>query len=69
MFSDLLYLLPYPWQIPYRLYLRSVFSDTFEIYLRIVREVEKRVHAALGWTGTEWRAKNACRACCYKVRD
>ena len=54
-------------KVPFKSHFRDVIADTFEIYLRIVREVEQRVFSALGWTGPGWRVKNACRACCYKV--
>jgi hypothetical protein len=52
---------------PYRHYIRNIFADTFEVYLRILRLVDKRVHAVLGWDSPDWRPLNACRACCYKV--
>ncbi|KAF7799883.1 hypothetical protein EIP86_011125 [Pleurotus ostreatoroseus] len=57
------------YSIPYRHYLRSVLSDAFEIYLRILREVRRKVFDALGWNTPNWRALNACRACCYKLDD
>ncbi|EKM48904.1 uncharacterized protein PHACADRAFT_107991 [Phanerochaete carnosa HHB-10118-sp] len=57
------------YMIPYREYLRKVFSDTFEVYLRITRIVEKRLHAILRWDAPDWRPLNACRACCYKLKD
>jgi hypothetical protein len=52
---------------PYRHYIRNIFADTFEVYLRILRLVDKQVHAVLGWDSPDWRPLNACRACCYKV--
>lgn len=55
-------------QIPFRRHIRAVFADTFEIYLRIKRTVDMRIKDALGWNTPDWRVKNACRACCYKVR-
>ncbi|KAI0699449.1 hypothetical protein BC835DRAFT_1405155 [Cytidiella melzeri] len=57
------------YQMPYRRHLREVLGDTFELYLRIIRHVDKLVHAALGWDGPDWRPKNACRACCYVLDD
>lgn len=57
-----------PPQIPFRKYLRTLFADTFELYSLIVRNVDKRVHAQLGWDTPDWRPLNACQACCYKVR-
>lgn len=55
-------------QIPYRRSIRDIFADTFEIYLRILRIVDRRVLKVLGWEGLVWRVQNSCRACCYKVR-
>ncbi|KAJ3530902.1 hypothetical protein NM688_g7648 [Phlebia brevispora] len=57
------------YSMPYRHYLRSVLGDAFEIYLRILRAVRKMVFSQLGWNTPDWRALNACRACCYKLRD
>ncbi|KAI0083236.1 hypothetical protein BDY19DRAFT_987949 [Irpex rosettiformis] len=56
------------YNIPYRRYLQEVFADTFEVYLRIIWHVHKSILEALGWGTPDWRVKNACRACCYKVR-
>ncbi|KAI0083731.1 hypothetical protein BDY19DRAFT_899813 [Irpex rosettiformis] len=57
------------YNMPYRRHLREIFSDTFEIYLRIVRGIRKKVHQTLGWDGTDWRVQNACPACCYSLDD
>ncbi|KAI0346613.1 hypothetical protein BDW22DRAFT_1462444 [Trametopsis cervina] len=57
------------YQIPYRRHLRELVADTFEVYLRIIRHLEKQVYDQLGWKGPDWRPKNACRACCYKLED
>ncbi len=54
--------------MPYRRHIREIFGDTFEIYLRIVREVNLRVYRELGWDGPDWRAQHSCHACCYVVR-
>ncbi|EKM49192.1 uncharacterized protein PHACADRAFT_107264 [Phanerochaete carnosa HHB-10118-sp] len=56
------------YRIPYRAYLRNLFADTFEVYVRVIRDVERRIHALLGWDTPDWRPLNACRACCYKVK-
>ncbi|KAI0681971.1 hypothetical protein BC835DRAFT_1233027, partial [Cytidiella melzeri] len=55
--------------IPYRRHLREVFGDTFEIYLRITRSVHLKIYKALGWNEENWRVKNACHACCYKLEN
>ncbi|KAI0686688.1 hypothetical protein BC835DRAFT_1417541 [Cytidiella melzeri] len=57
------------YQIPYRRHLQEVLGDTFELYLCIIRHVDKSVHTTLGWDGPDWRPKNACRACCYVLND
>ncbi|KAI0072741.1 hypothetical protein K474DRAFT_1604536 [Panus rudis PR-1116 ss-1] len=57
------------YKIPYRRHMRTIVADTYEVYLNILREVEKRVHSALGWDDPDWRALNACRACCYELED
>ncbi|KAI0343135.1 hypothetical protein BDW22DRAFT_1329220 [Trametopsis cervina] len=54
---------------PYRRHIREVFADTFEVYLRITRNVHKQVYEVLGWGAPDWRVKNACRACCYELED
>ncbi|KAJ3527564.1 hypothetical protein NM688_g8112 [Phlebia brevispora] len=55
------------YSISYRRYLRTVLADSFEIYLRILRAVRRRVFRTLGWDTPDWRPLNACRACCYKL--
>ena len=56
-------------QIPYRAKYRRVFADAFDVYLEIVRAVEKRVKVALGQDGPDWRVLNACPACLYEARS
>ncbi|KAI0702856.1 hypothetical protein BC835DRAFT_1263436, partial [Cytidiella melzeri] len=57
------------YQMPYRRHLREIIGDTFEVYLRIIRHVDKLVHGTLGWDGPDWRPRNACRACCYVLEN
>ncbi|KAK7689644.1 hypothetical protein QCA50_007437 [Cerrena zonata] len=57
------------YQIPYRRYLRTILAETYEIFLRISRVVDKRVQSALGWDTENWRVSNACVACCYMLQD
>ncbi|KAI0078046.1 hypothetical protein K474DRAFT_1683961 [Panus rudis PR-1116 ss-1] len=57
------------YNIPFHRYLAAVVADTYEIFLTIIRRVEKQVFAVLGWDTPEWRACNACRACCYELED
>jgi hypothetical protein len=45
---------------------RKQFSDAFDMYLSILREVQTRVNAALG-RNKGWRLRNACPPCSFKV--
>ncbi|KAF7347990.1 hypothetical protein MSAN_01751100 [Mycena sanguinolenta] len=58
--ADLHGVAPRPW-------LARQFTVAFDIYLAILARVEKRVHAALGRDTPNWRLKNACPACLYKL--
>jgi hypothetical protein len=55
-------------QTPYCAKYRRVFADAFDVYLDIIRTVEKRVKVALGQDSPDWRVLNACPACSYEVR-
>ncbi|OSC99715.1 hypothetical protein PYCCODRAFT_1372708 [Trametes coccinea BRFM310] len=55
--------------LPYCRRYRTALSDSFDIYLSILRVVEKRVSQALGRDSPDWRVKNACPACCYELDD
>ncbi|KAH9850690.1 hypothetical protein C2E23DRAFT_734479 [Lenzites betulinus] len=57
----------YYYSIPYRRTVRNAISDAFDIYLAILRAVKKRVMGALGRDSPDWRARNGCPACCYKL--
>jgi hypothetical protein len=50
-----------------RPYLGAQFSVAFNVYLSICTEVDKWVQAALGRDTPNWRLKNACPACLYKL--
>ncbi|KAH9846255.1 hypothetical protein C2E23DRAFT_872456 [Lenzites betulinus] len=52
---------------PYRRQVRNALSDAFDIYLGILREVDKRVRSVLGHDTPNWHVCNACPACCYKL--
>ena len=54
-------------QIPYRPRYRRMFADAFDVYLEIIRIIDKHVKAALGQDGPDWRVLNACPACSYEV--
>ncbi|KAJ7770869.1 hypothetical protein DFH07DRAFT_866570 [Mycena maculata] len=51
---------PHPW-------LGAQFSVAFDVYLAILAQVDKRVQVALGRDASDWRLKNACPACLYKL--
>ncbi|KAJ7772501.1 hypothetical protein B0H14DRAFT_3590063 [Mycena olivaceomarginata] len=51
---------PRPW-------LGTQFSVAFDIYLAVRARVDSRVQAALGRDTPDWRLKNACPACLYKL--
>jgi hypothetical protein len=50
-----------------RSHLASQFSTAVDVYLSIRGEVDKRVKAALGRNAPNWRLKNSCPACLYKL--
>jgi hypothetical protein len=51
---------PRPW-------LGTQFSVAFDIYLAVRARVDSRVQAALGRDTPDWRLKNTCPACLYKL--
>ncbi|KAJ6553701.1 hypothetical protein DFH09DRAFT_924701 [Mycena vulgaris] len=53
--------------VPFRTYLSTQFSIAFDVYLATLAMVEKRVLKALGRDAPDWRLKNACPACLYKL--
>ncbi|KAJ7166567.1 hypothetical protein C8R43DRAFT_946113 [Mycena crocata] len=53
--------------VPPRAYLGFQFGVAFDVYLAIRAIVEKRVQIALGRDTPNWRLKNACPACLYKL--
>ncbi|KAJ7737113.1 hypothetical protein B0H16DRAFT_1664771 [Mycena metata] len=48
-------------------YLATQFSVAFDVYLAILAAVDKRVQTALGRDTPNWRLKNACPSCMYKL--
>ncbi|KAJ7094752.1 hypothetical protein B0H15DRAFT_798886 [Mycena belliarum] len=53
--------------VPPRGYLATQFRVAFDVYLAIRDVVDKRVQEALGRNTPNWRLKNACPACMYKL--
>src|ERR1700742_2057930 len=50
-----------------RPYLYTQFAVAFDLFLAVQEIVRKRVQAALGRDGPNWRLKNACPACLYNL--
>ncbi|KAK7007335.1 hypothetical protein R3P38DRAFT_3281563 [Favolaschia claudopus] len=53
--------------VPPRPYLGRQFGIAYDLYLDIRAAVDKRVLVALGRDSPNWRLKNACPACLYKL--
>ncbi|RDX50992.1 hypothetical protein OH76DRAFT_1455203 [Lentinus brumalis] len=53
--------------LPYRRRWRTAISDAYDVYLGILRIVDKRVMAYLGRDTPNWRVKHACPACNFKL--
>ncbi|KAF7348117.1 hypothetical protein MSAN_01764300 [Mycena sanguinolenta] len=53
--------------VPPRGHLTAQFSIAFDVYLAICAEVDRRMQVALGRDTPNWRLKNACPACLYKL--
>ncbi|KAJ7500260.1 hypothetical protein B0H11DRAFT_1714849 [Mycena galericulata] len=51
----------------YKPYLAQQFSICFDLYLDILDRVDRRVKKVLGRDAPDWRLKNACPACTYKL--
>ncbi len=58
----------HPPKVTYAQHLRDQFSEAFDVYLAIIRQVRARVDTALGRNSRDWRLKNACPPCGYKVK-
>lgn len=53
--------------VPFRPYLSTQFSIAFDLYLATRAIVDARVKVLLHRDAPDWRLKNACPACMYKV--
>ncbi|KAI1784334.1 hypothetical protein LXA43DRAFT_901762 [Ganoderma leucocontextum] len=62
-------LLCHYYSIPYRRSYRTALTDTFNIYLMLLRAVDRHVCQALGRDSPNWRACNGCPACGYNLAD
>ncbi|KAI0310830.1 hypothetical protein OF83DRAFT_1226273, partial [Amylostereum chailletii] len=55
--------MPYSWQ------LWRMFTDTFNVYLRILRGIDARVNSILKRTDANWCVTHSCPSCQYKLVD
>ncbi|OSD02720.1 hypothetical protein PYCCODRAFT_1444831 [Trametes coccinea BRFM310] len=62
-------LICYQYYIPYRPLYWKAIADAFDVYLTICHSTSDRVMKALGRDGPDWRPRNACPACTYKLED
>ncbi|KAJ7573041.1 hypothetical protein C8J56DRAFT_1017690 [Mycena floridula] len=53
--------------VPFRPYLTTQFSISFDIYLDVLRRTRQRVAVALDRHGPDWRLANACPSCLYEL--
>ncbi|KAJ7188451.1 hypothetical protein C8R46DRAFT_830600, partial [Mycena filopes] len=51
----------------YMPYLSQQFSICFDLYLKTLKTVDQRVMTAIGRDGADWRLRNCCPACTYKL--
>ncbi|KDQ13444.1 hypothetical protein BOTBODRAFT_95129, partial [Botryobasidium botryosum FD-172 SS1] len=45
------------------------FSNAFDVYIRILCEVDRRIAVCLKRDDPDWRLKNSCPPCSYKCED
>ncbi|EPQ50029.1 hypothetical protein GLOTRDRAFT_21641, partial [Gloeophyllum trabeum ATCC 11539] len=55
--------------VPYHRYLADQYSIAYDVYLEVLHRVHNRLEHALGHDEPDWRLKNACPACFYKLED
>lgn len=53
--------------IPFRSYISQQFSISYDLYLSIREDVQRRVSVALRRDSPNWRLSHACPACTYKL--
>jgi hypothetical protein len=57
------------YQVPHNSYLADQLSNTYDCYLMIIRETDRRVSIELGREDRKWAIKNVCAPCLYKTED
>jgi ferredoxin-like protein FixX len=53
--------------LPFKPYCVQQFSVVYDLYLAILHGVKERVDKAIGRDAPDWRLKNCCPACMYKL--
>lgn len=56
-------------ELPYRTYLSTQFTIAYDAYLEIVYSAQQRCDVVLGRTTPDWRMKNVCAPCTYKLEN
>ena len=54
--------------VPFCPYLSQQFSIAYDLYLSIHEDVQRRVDVALQCDSPNWRLRNTCPACSYKLK-
>ncbi|KIK20392.1 hypothetical protein PISMIDRAFT_105862 [Pisolithus microcarpus 441] len=55
--------------MPYRPYLNVQLTAAYDVYLSILDHVDRRLKKVLGRDTDNWRMRNNCPACFYKLED
>ncbi|KAI0362907.1 hypothetical protein BV20DRAFT_926676, partial [Pilatotrama ljubarskyi] len=55
--------------VPYQAVFAEQFSATFDVYLDILHHVDTRVATALSRDSKDWRMRNTCIPCLYRLQD
>ncbi|KAJ6551242.1 hypothetical protein B0H19DRAFT_1211105 [Mycena capillaripes] len=53
--------------VAFKPYMAQLFSNCFVVYLDILKTVDEHVDKVLGRDAADWRLKNCCLACTYKL--
>ncbi|KAJ7936025.1 hypothetical protein B0H13DRAFT_1853726 [Mycena leptocephala] len=53
--------------LPFKLYCVQQFSVAYDLYLAILHGIKERVDKAIGQDAPDWRLKNCCPTCMYKL--
>ncbi|KAI5996379.1 hypothetical protein EDD15DRAFT_2387353 [Pisolithus albus] len=55
--------------MPYRPYLFQQLTRVFDVYLDIIHRVNQKIQVALHCDTREWRLRNECLVCFYRIKD